>query len=195
MKIFKWEKVSKSGRNFAFKELCINLLGSIVICILCFALIYTVISEISLLEAVGSSSFIKEKSGKILLLFFLFPFSLFFLASIQKLLNYKSEYLMTGFVKGLFIALPLFLLLVIPFNLYIESYIKSNGYTYCNWYTSPSFRGPDVWLKNDELCLQDGSVITSDIYDWFEMHNEKGIEPTLNELEVFIQETRAEYNR
>ena len=195
MKIFKWEKVSESDRNFAFKELCINLLGPIVICILCFALIYTVISEISLLEDVGSSSFIKEKSGKVLLLFFFFPFSLFFLASIQKLLNYKSEYLMTGFVKGLFIALPLFLLLVIPFNLYIESYIKSNGYTYCNWYTSPSFRGPDVWLKNDELCLQDGSVITSDIYDWFEMHNEKRIEPTLNELEVFIQETRAEYNR
>ncbi|WP_249362335.1 DUF1240 domain-containing protein [Pseudoalteromonas sp. S1608] len=195
MKIFKWEKASKSGRNLAFKELCINLLGSIVICILCFALIYTVISEISLLEAVGSSSFIKEKSGKVLLLFFLFPFSLFFLASIQKLLNYKSEYLMTGFVKGLFIALPLFLLLVIPFNLYVESYIKSNGYTYCNWYTKPSFRSPDVWLKNDELCLQDGSVIISDIYDWFEMHNEKGIEPTLNELEVFIQETRAEYNR
>ena len=102
---------------------------------------------------------------------------------------------MAGFVKGLFIALSLFFLLVIPFNLYVESYIKSNGYTYCNWYTSPSFRGPDVWLKNDELCLQDGSVITRDIYDWFEMHNEKGIEPTLNELEVFIQETRAEYNR
>lgn len=79
--------------------------------------------------------------------------------------------------------------------MYVESYIKSNGYTYCNWYTKPSVRAPDVWLKNDELCLQDGSVITSDIYDWFEMHNEKGIEPTLNELEVFIQETRAEYNR
>ena len=195
MKIFKWEKVSESDRNFAFKELCINLLGPIVICILCFALIYTVISEISLLEDVGSSSFIKEKSGKVLLLFFLFPFSLFFLASIQKLLNYKSEYLMAGFVKGLFIALSLFFLLVIPFNLYVESYIKSNGYTYCNWYTQPSVRAPDVWLKNDELCLQDGSVIISDIYDWFEMHNEKRIEPTLNELEVFIQETRAEYNR
>jgi hypothetical protein len=195
MKIFKWEKVSESDRNFAFKELCINLLGPIVICILCFALIYTVISEISLLEDVGSSSFIKEKSGKVLLLFFFFPFSLFFLAYIQKLLNYKSEYLMAGFVKGLFIALSLFFLLVIPFNLYVESYIKSNGYTYCNWYTQPSVRAPDVWLKNDELCLQDGSVITSDIYDWFEMHNEKRIEPTLNELEVFIQETRAEYNR
>jgi hypothetical protein len=78
MKIFKWEKVSESDRNFAFKELCINLLGPIVICILCFALIYTVISEISLLEDVGSSSFIKEKSGKVLLLFFFFPFSLFF---------------------------------------------------------------------------------------------------------------------
>ena len=142
MKIFKWEKVSKSSRNFAFKELCINLLGPIVICILCFALIYTVISEISLLEAVGSSYFIKEKSGKVLLLFFLFPFSLFFLASIQKLLNYKSEYLMAGFVKGVFIALSLFFLLVIPFNLYVESYIKSNGYTYCNWYTSPHSEVP-----------------------------------------------------
>jgi len=195
MKIFKWEKASKSGRNLAFKELFINFLGPILICIICFALIYTVISEISLLEAVGSSPFIKEKSGKVLLLFFLFPFTLFFLASIQKLLNYKSEYLMTGFVKGLFIALSLFPLLVIPFNLYIESYIKSNGYTYCNWYTSPSFRGPDVWLKNDELCLQDGSVITSDVTDWFEQKNQQGIEPTINELEVFIQETRAEYNR
>ncbi|MDN3414397.1 MULTISPECIES: DUF1240 domain-containing protein [unclassified Pseudoalteromonas] len=103
--------------------------------------------------------------------FYFFSFSLFlyFFASIQKLLNYKSEYLMAGFVKGLFIALSLFFLLVIPFNLYVESYIKSNGYTYCNWYTQPSVRAPDVWLKNDELCLQDGSVITSDIYDWFDL--------------------------
>ena len=102
---------------------------------------------------------------------------------------------MAGFVKGLFIALSLFFLLVIPFNLYVESYIKSNGYTYCNWYTKPSFRSPDVWLKNDKLCLQNGSVITSDIYGWFEMHNEQGTEPTLNELEAFIKKTRMELGR
>ena len=59
----------------------------------------------------------------------------------------------------------------------------------------PSFRSPDVWLKNDELCLQDGSVIISDIYDWFEMHNEQGTEPTLNELEAFIKKTRMELGR
>jgi len=50
-------------------------------------------------------------------------------------------------------------------------------------------------LKDDELCLQDGSVIISDIYDWFEMHNEKGIEPTLNELEAFIKKTRMKLGR
>ncbi|MEI8705143.1 hypothetical protein [Pseudoalteromonas sp. B62] len=97
--------------------------------------------------------------------------------------------------KSAVVGLIVLLILSIPTNLVIESNLKSQGYTYCSWYTGPSLRAPDVWLKNDELCLQDGSIIISDIADWFEMHNEKGIEPTLNELEVFIQKIRAEYNR
>ncbi|WP_392344384.1 DUF1240 domain-containing protein [Pseudoalteromonas prydzensis] len=195
MKIFKWEKADKKISSLTFKELCINLFGSVLIGFICFVLIYTSLSEISLLLTVEESFFIKEKSGKVLLLFFFFPFAFFFLACTQKLFNFKPDYAMVGFAKGLFITLPLFLLLVMPLNIYVESYIKSKGYIYCNWYTGASFRAPDVWLKNDELCLQDGSVIISDVADWFEMHNEKGVEPTLNELEAFIKKTRMELGR
>jgi len=97
--------------------------------------------------------------------------------------------------KSAVVGLIVLLILSVPANLVIEANLKSKGYIYCNWYTGASVRAPDIWLKNDELCLQDGSVVISDIHDWFEMHNEKGIEPTLSELKVFIQETRAEYNR
>ncbi|MCP4059660.1 hypothetical protein CWB68_08440 [Pseudoalteromonas sp. S979] len=95
----------------------------------------------------------------------------------------------SGIYSCLFLAIG-----IIPFNAYIESSIEKRGYSFCSWYTAPSFRAPDVWLKNDELCLQDGSVIISDIVDWFEKKNQQGIEPSVNELKEFIKETRKRRN-
>ena len=40
----------------------------------------------------------------------------------------------------------------------------------------------------------EGSVIISDIVDWFEKKNQQGIEPSVNELKEFIKETRKRRN-
>ena len=110
-------------------------------------------------------------------------------------MGFDIELTLVNAFKSAVVGLIVLLILSIPTNIVIEANLKSKGYIYCNWYTGASVRDPDVWLKNDELCLQDGSVITSDIYDWFEMHNEQGTEPTLNELESFIKKTRMELGR
>ncbi|QLE87921.1 hypothetical protein FLM48_19215 [Shewanella sp. Scap07] len=87
-------------------------------------------------------------------------------------------------------GLTFYFCLVFVANQFIVSTLKLNGYSYCYWYTGPSFRAPDVWLKNENLCLQSGSLIRSDIEDFFEGYNQQGTEPTLAELERFITETK-----
>ncbi|MEI8617562.1 hypothetical protein P4S63_10760 [Pseudoalteromonas sp. B193] len=112
------------------------------------------------------------------------------IAGFQKVFNFRNEKTIKLMVKLMLWAIPLYITLSITNSFYIESKLIGKGYSFCHWYTSPSFRGPDVWLKNDELCLQDGSVIISDIADWFERKNQQGIEPSVDELKEFIKETR-----
>ncbi|MDO6610658.1 hypothetical protein Q4601_02700 [Shewanella sp. 1_MG-2023] len=79
---------------------------------------------------------------------------------------------------------------ILPVDMAYEKNLESEGYSYCYWYTGPSFRAPDVWLKNETLCLQSGSLIRSDIEEFFEDYNIEGTEPTLAELEMFIAEAK-----
>ncbi|WP_076920133.1 DUF1240 domain-containing protein [Pseudoalteromonas sp. SK18] len=197
MKLLEWKPLELNFQEARNKErlskifLFFLILGGI------YLVTATFYSEFRLLflDDGSTSFFLKESSGRILLVSFL-PFWFYFLiATFQFLLNFSFKLSMRLTMKSGILSCFFMVLGVIPFNYFVESTLEDKGYFFCNWYTAPSVIAPDVWLKNDELCLQDGSVITSDIYDWFEMHNQKGIEPTLNELEVFIQETRAEYNR
>ncbi|QLE87919.1 hypothetical protein FLM48_19195 [Shewanella sp. Scap07] len=92
--------------------------------------------------------------------------------------------------KSLIIAAVIFVVGVIPVNLAVQSNLELKGYSYCNWYTGPSFRAPDVWLKDESLCLQSGSLIRSDIDNFFKQHNQSGTVPTLTELQTFIVDTK-----
>ncbi|GAA80580.1 DUF1240 domain-containing protein [Pseudoalteromonas sp. BSi20495] len=196
MPILEWKKADKKLSLANMKELASVFFLLIVSGGLCYKIALNFFSEVETIFLVSRPQFFIKEQATILLSFLLLPcLFLTFLSTLQRFLGFDIKLTLINAFKSAVVGLIVLLILSIPTNLVIESNLKSQGYTYCSWYTGPSLRAPDVWLKNDELCLQDGSIIISDIADWFEMHNEKGIEPTLNELEVFIQKTRAEYNR
>ena len=196
MPILEWKKADKKLSLANMKELASVFFLLIVSGGLCYKIALNFFSEVETIFLVSRPQFFIKEQATILLSFLLLPcLFLTFLSTLQRFLGFDIKLTLINAFKSAVVGLIVLLILSIPTNLVIESNLKSKGYTYCSWYTGPSLRAPDVWLKNDELCLQDGSIIISDIADWFEMHNEKGIEPTLNELEVFIQKIRAEYNR
>ncbi|MEM5548947.1 DUF1240 domain-containing protein [Pseudoalteromonas fuliginea] len=196
MKFLEWKKADKKLSLANVKELASVFFLLIVSGGLCYKIALNFFSEVETIFLVSRPQFFIKEQATILLSFLLLPcLFLTFLSTLQRFLGFDIKLTLINAFKSAVVGLIVLLILSIPTNLVIESNLKSKGYTYCSWYTGSSLRAPDVWLKNDELCLQDGSIIISDIADWFEMHNEKGIEPTLNELEVFIQKIRAEYNR
>ncbi|KAA1165817.1 DUF1240 domain-containing protein [Pseudoalteromonas sp. 20-92] len=196
MPILEWKKADKKLSLANVKELASVFFLLIVSGGLCYKIALNFFSEVETTFLVSRPQFFIKEQATILLSFLLLPcLFLTFLSTLQRFLGFDIKLTLINAFKSAVVGLIVLLILSIPTNLVIESNLKSQGYTYCSWYTGPSLRAPDVWLKNNDLCLQDGSIIISDIADWFEMHNEKGIEPTLNELEVFIQKIRAEYNR
>lgn len=196
MKFLEWKKAEKKLSLTNMKEIASIFFLLIVSGGLCYKIALNFFSEVETIFLVSQPQFFIKEQATILLSFLLLPcLFLTFLSTLQRFLGFDIELTLINAFKSAVVGLIAFLILSIPTNLAVEANLKSKGYIYCNWYTGASVRAPDVWLKNDELCLQDGSVIISDIYDWFEMHNEKGIEPTLNTLKVFIQKTRAEQSR
>lgn len=196
MKFLEWKKADKKLSLANMKELASVFFLLIISGGLCYKTALNFFSEVETIFLVSQPQFFIKEQATILLSFLLLPcLFLTFLSTLQRFLGFDIKLTLINAFKSAVVGLIVLLILSVPANLVIEANLKSKGYIYCNWYTGASVRAPDIWLKNDELCLQDGSVVISDIYDWFEMHNEKGIEPTLSELEVFIQETRAEYNR
>ena len=196
MKFLAWKKADKKLSLKNMKELVSIFFLLIVSGGLCYKIALNFFSEVETIFLVSQPQFFIKEQATTLLSFLLLPcLFLTFLSTLQRFLGFDIELTLINAFKSAVVGLIAFLILSIPINLAVEANLKSKGYIYCNWYTGASVRAPDVWLKNDELCLQDGSVIISDIYDWFEMHNEQGTEPTLNELEAFIKKTRMELGR
>ncbi|TMP70327.1 hypothetical protein CWB75_19110 [Pseudoalteromonas sp. S1608] len=93
-----------------------------------------------------------RESGLVAPIIVMAPFPvLMTIAGLQKVLNFRNEKTVRLMVKLMLRAIPLYIILSIVNSFYIESKLTREGYSFCNWYTSPSFRGPDVWLKNDYL--------------------------------------------
>ncbi|WP_404341684.1 hypothetical protein [Pseudoalteromonas mariniglutinosa] len=196
MSLLHWKKADKKFTEHTVEERICIAIGVIAFFFLSILIVYAFYYGLKEFVFYDESKSYVRESGIITGIIFLLPFtSLMTIGALQKLLNFKNEDTLRLMVKVMLYCIPLCFSLIIVSNFIIEFNLKNKGYSFCYWYTSPSFRGPDVWLKNDELCLQDGSVIISDIDDWFEVHNEQGTEPTLNELEAFIKKTRMELGR
>ncbi|MEL0649200.1 hypothetical protein V6248_17370 [Pseudoalteromonas agarivorans] len=191
MKFLIWRELEPQYEEARKNEVFSKILLLLIILVIIYLIGSNFYYEYKLLFMSSEDPFyFKESSGKVLLIS-LIPFWFYFaMAAIQFLFKFSFKLsikraIQSGIYGCLFLVFG-----IIPFNNYIESSIEKRGYSFCSWYTAPSFRAPDIWLKNDELCLQDGSVIISDIADWFERKNQQGIEPSVDELKVFIKETR-----
>ncbi|MEH6482224.1 MULTISPECIES: DUF1240 domain-containing protein [Pseudoalteromonas] len=195
MKFLEWKKADKKLSLVNIKELASVFFLLIVSGGLCYKIALNFFSEVETIFLVSQPQFFIKEQATILLSFLLLPcLFLTFLSTLQRFLGFDIKLTLINAFKSAVVGLIVLLILSIPTNLVIESNLKSKGYTYCSWYKGSSLRAPDVWLKNDELCLQDGSVIISDIADWFEQKNQQGIEPSVDELKEFIKETRKRRN-
>ncbi|WP_166113217.1 hypothetical protein [Pseudoalteromonas sp. Z9A5] len=81
----------------------------------------------------------------------------------------------------------LILFLVPTYTYFIESKIKSEGYTICNSYTGGS-RGSDVWVTSQSYCIKKGYRVSSKIIDWLQQQTN---EPTPEDVIKKVDELLA----
>ncbi|MEZ9142743.1 MULTISPECIES: hypothetical protein [unclassified Shewanella] len=191
MVINNWEKSEVSFAQASGEERFYTLFGLVFFLSISLAVLYGSYFGLANFVLFNESAIYVKESGFLAPFFTLIPIpALLTLAAIQKLFGYRNAKTIRAMGKSSLLGLLLFFALYFICTLYIESTLKAKGYSYCGWYTGPSFRASDVWLKNETLCLQSGSLIRSDIEEFFEDYNLKGSEPTLTELESFITETK-----
>ena len=79
------------------------------------------------------------------------------------------------------------LLVSVPtYTYFIESKIKSEGYTVCNSY-SPS-RGADIWVTSQHHCIEKGYRVSEEITDWLKQQT---TEPTPEDVIKKVDELLA----
>ncbi len=196
MKLMEWTDLEAKYAQARSNEATSKKILLFIITVLIILTVTASLSEFQELFFYNDDHFFVKESSSTVLLILLLPFWLYFwIATLQFLLNYSFKLSMTLAIKSGVSGCLLLIIGFYPFNYYVETTLIDKGYIYCNWLTGSSVRAPDIWLKNEYLCLQDGSVVLSDVYKWFEIHNEKGIEPKLEELEILIQKARSEINR
>ncbi|WP_394204511.1 hypothetical protein [Shewanella waksmanii] len=187
----KWNRAEKSIKEFSIKEVATIILCFLMGIAFSYLSLYFFLEEFYLLFFnVGDFIYVKENSGRLFSVLFVFGWGYFSLAFFQRLVGYQSDLSIKKMTKSFIIAAVVFVVGVIPVNLAVQSNLALKGYSYCNWFTGASFRAPDVWLKDESLCLQSGSLIRSDIDDFFEQHNQSGTSPTLTELKTFIADVK-----
>lgn len=84
------------------------------------------------------------------------------------------------------VTLILLLISVPTYTYFIESKIKSEGYTVCNSYSSS--RGADTWVTSQHYCIEKGYRVSEEITDWL---NRQTTEPTPEEVIKKVDELLA----
>ncbi|WOC26774.1 DUF1240 domain-containing protein [Pseudoalteromonas sp. N1230-9] len=196
MSLLKWEKSEERFSDLKLKNKIIFFLAFIFFLGMGWGYIYGSYYGLVNHILIDDSLFYISEFGYAAPLIFFIPFPLFIIiAGIQKALDYKNDKTSILMLKSMCFAIPLYFIFSIICSFYIEANLKNHGYTYCSWYKYSPTRSPDVWLKNSELCLKVHHYVVSDVEEWFEWHNEQGIEPQLDELKAFIAKKNKEQGR
>jgi hypothetical protein len=196
MLILKWEKSDEKFQELTLKAKFLHLFSFLLFSIFTATLLY--LSYIGIFKhlLLDSRRFYISETGLLAPAIFFLPFPFFMvIAIIQKVFNYKIEQTFKFMIKTSTIGIALFFVSIFVCSFYIEANLKKHGYTYCSWYKFSPTRSPDVWLKDSRFCLKEGAIVALDVEKWFEYHDNKGIEPQLNELKVFITKARKEQGR
>ena len=79
------------------------------------------------------------------------------------------------------------LLISVPtYTYFIESKIKSEGYTVCNSYSTS--RGADIWVTSQHYCIEKGYRVSEEITDWLKQQT---TEPTPEDVIKKVNELLA----
>lgn len=84
------------------------------------------------------------------------------------------------------VTLILLLVSVPTYTYFIESKIKSEGYTVCNSYSTS--RGADIWVTSQHYCIEKGYRVSSEIIDWLKQQT---TEPTPEDVIKKVDELLA----
>lgn len=84
------------------------------------------------------------------------------------------------------ITLILLLISVPTYTYFIESKIKSEGYTVCNSYSTS--RGADIWVTSQHYCIEKGYRVSEEITDWLKQQT---TEPTPEDVIKKVDELLA----
>jgi len=192
MKLMEWKKTDKKFNQFTLEEKFFLTLGFILFLFCSAAIIYGFYYESRRFFFSNESLLYIRESGSLISIITLLPFTFYMmLAALQKISGFRNKRAVINMIKCGSWGVPMFFTFFILGSFIIESNLKGKGYSYCYWYTGPSVRNADVWMKDESFCLQDGSLIRSDVLDWFDTHQKLGTEPTLEALNKFINEENS----
>jgi hypothetical protein len=196
MPLLKWEKSDEKFSDLNFTTKCWLLFGLIFLTCIAILLLYGTNKGMNEHVFFNTDNHYVSEVSIQAPAFFLLPFPLLMMIGIiQKIFNYENERTFLLMIKSTLAGIVLYFISSIVLSYYIEANLKNHGYTYCSWYKFSPTRSPDVWLKNSELCLKVHHYVVSDVKEWFEWHNEQGIEPQLDELKAFIAKKNKEQGR
>jgi hypothetical protein len=90
-----------------------------------------------------------------------------------------------------------FILSRLIYGFALTSYLESNGYSYCYYYSSTSMVGNSTWLSDPAYCMESITVHRNDIEEWFDQQDAEGKVLTIEYVQQGIlkmdQAERAKY--
>ncbi|WP_062567368.1 DUF1240 domain-containing protein [Pseudoalteromonas arabiensis] len=196
MLFFRGKESERNFSDFEFNKKVIICLTFILLLLLAYGYMYGTYVGVKNHLIINDKLYYISEVGYLAPAIFLVPFPILaIIGGVQKLLGKENNKTAKHLIKSLLYGVPLYVAFSIICSFYIEANLKNYGYTYCSWYKFSPTRSPDVWLKNSELCLKVHHYVVLDVEEWFEWHNEQGIEPQLDELKAFIAKVNKEQGR
>ena len=140
-------------------------------------------------------------SHNLLPLLFLIPALLYMAVVIiyKQLKDISSRVYDYGFKLMLYSFILFVVTRVVYGGFFINDYMASHGYSYCNPLTSVSALSPQIWVSDPGYCLEASRNVSSEVRDWLDTQMAAGVRPTPDEAEQKInqlaQAYQARFNR
>ncbi|MCC5826905.1 hypothetical protein [Alkalimonas sp.] len=134
-------------------------------------------------------------SHNLLPLFFLIPGVLYMtVVIIYKRLSNMNTKMDKSMYQFLFYSFILFVVSRIFYGgFFINDYMASHGYSYCNPLTSVSAFSPQIWVSDPGYCLEASRNVSSEVQDWLDAQMTAGVRPTPEEAEQKIKQLAQAY--
>jgi len=83
----------------------------------------------------------------------------------------------------------------IPYGHFLSHYMQDKGYSSCWAFTSPSITSEIVWVRNPGYCIENTSVVRSELLAWIDSLPDAGKDVPPMEVRLKAEELLSEYDR